>query len=307
MKFSKIYRVMQREPRLVVPSLPRFYSILGGRQYNGTVRWYGGKYFQLKDLLPYIGELAEHNKATTFIDCCGGSAKVCINIDQSGYTFENKIYNDIDYGMACLMAVAQSPEETKKMIEYLKELGTGKEVFEYCQKNRENHDMDMFKVAAFNFFVAQCSYDATGKFYNSNRVTEEVYQRDIEKAYRFPEITSGIKVINNTYQDVFRVFGSDKQALKYMDPPYHPATRETTNVYNYEMSRDQHKEMVDILCNSRCWILSGYDPAEYGCDDYKPLEEAGAIKLSLGKYALTSGSRRRDEILHKDEIIWLKD
>ena len=76
MKFSKIYRVMQKEPRLVVPSLPRFYSILGGRQYNGTVRWYGGKYFQLKDLLPYIGELAEHNKATTFIDCCGGSAKV---------------------------------------------------------------------------------------------------------------------------------------------------------------------------------------------------------------------------------------
>ena len=307
MKFSKIYRVMQREPRLVVPSLPRFYSILGGRQYNGTVRWYGGKYFQLKDLLPYIGELAEHNKATTFIDCCGGSAKVCINIDQSGYTFENKIYNDIDYGMACLMAVAQSPEETKKMIEYLKELGTGKEVFEYCQKNRENHDMDMFKVAAFNFFVTQCSYDATGKFYNSNRVTEEVYQRDIEKAYGFPEITSGIKVINNTYQDIFRVYGSDKQVLKYMDPPYHPATRATANVYNHEMSKEQHQEMVNILCKSNCWILSGYDPAAYGCDDYKPLEDAGAQKIVLAEYHVSAGSGRRKGKLQKEEVIWVKE
>lgn len=54
-----------------------------------------------------------------------------------------------------------------------------------------------------------------------------------------------------------------KDTLIYIDPPYLPALRKR-NLYKYEFSEDQHREMLDIIKQSKSKIiLSGYD-----CDLY---------------------------------------
>ena len=297
-----------RGPRILSPSLHYDLKIKSPnikKKYIRGIKWYGSKQMKLGNLLPYIRIVAELNSATTFIDCCGGGGSESININKTGYDFKRKIYNDINYGIYSLMSTIKDSNAVFDMIEQLIKMGYSKSTFQYCKTHRMDKDKSMVEIAAYNFMIAEASFNGACNSYSKHN-----YQRYIKSIMGIVQLgnsLSNTEITNKSFQEIFRVYGNDVQALKYMDPPYHPATREAANVYNYEMNRDQHKEMVDILCNSRCWILSGYDPAEYGCDDYKPLEDAGAIKLSLGNYALTSGSIRKNGILHKDEMIWLKD
>jgi len=53
----------------------------------------------------------------------------------------------------------------------------------------------------------------------------------------------------------------------YADPPYVHSTRVTKDAYEYEMSDQQHKELLDTLCDLRGkFLLSGYHSDLY--DDY---------------------------------------
>lgn len=65
---------------------------------------------------------------------------------------------------------------------------------------------------------------------------------------------------------------------------------------------EQHREMINILCESRSWVMSGYDPAQFGNNDYLPLEKNGVKKVSIGKFNLYSGGCKHS----KEEFIWYK-
>lgn len=68
------------------------------------------------------------------------------------------------------------------------------------------------------------------------------------------EKTDAIKLIKSLHgRDVFI----------YVDPPYLQSTRKKY-LYNYEMTDEQHVELLKALCNSTCKIMiSGYDNELY--------------------------------------------
>jgi len=97
--------------------------------------------------------------------------------------------------------------------------------------------------------------------------------------------------------------------LKLLDVPYHPCTRNprAINVYRKEYTREDHKKLVQKLCDCTNWILCGYDPFAYGCEDYLPLEEAGAKKVKLAEVTLGSSTlSSTGETSKKVEYIWFK-
>jgi DNA adenine methylase len=53
--------------------------------------------------------------------------------------------------------------------------------------------------------------------------------------------------------------------LQYLDPPYHPETRESNEVYDFEMTAEEHDELLDIVNQiQHAWImLSGYRHPSY--------------------------------------------
>lgn len=51
----------------------------------------------------------------------------------------------------------------------------------------------------------------------------------------------------------------DKNTLIYCDPPYVHSTRTRTDLYRFEMSDDQHRQLLNILLNLPCRVMiSGY-------------------------------------------------
>jgi DNA adenine methylase len=57
----------------------------------------------------------------------------------------------------------------------------------------------------------------------------------------------------------------DKNTLFYCDPPYLHSTRASTDVYAYEMTEKDHRELAEVLvaCKGKV-VLSGYPSELYG-------------------------------------------
>lgn len=270
-----------------------------GIQYFSLVPYYGGKYKMLPKILPIIQELADLNNCDTYAELFGGGGRVILNLDRIKHEFSDKIYNDNDAGICCLMQTCKDPDKAENLYDSLQDMEISKELF-----NRLRDE----EVKLLGQERAKAKYILIANSFNNNMSAFNRYEyriKGIDKILLAPKHLKGVNILNKDYRDILQELGGNMRVLKYLDPPYHPATRNQNalNVYKYEMSREEHQELVKLLCKSRCWILSGYDPAQYGCDDYKPLEEAGAKKISIGTYQVKSSKHK----IEKEEFIWVKD
>ena len=54
-------------------------------------------------------------------------------------------------------------------------------------------------------------------------------------------------------------FESSGRTVVYADPPYVPDTRTSSAKYDYELTNEDHIELLEILCSLPCYVLlSGY-------------------------------------------------
>jgi DNA adenine methylase len=68
----------------------------------------------------------------------------------------------------------------------------------------------------------------------------------------------GVVILNQKACDVIRKQDGPK-TLFYCDPPYLHETRSTTGEYHFEMSRQQHEELLEVLAGIEGkFMLSGY-------------------------------------------------
>jgi DNA adenine methylase len=98
----------------------------------------------------------------------------------------------------------------------------------------------------------------------------------------------------------------------YLDPPYLPDTRRDPKVYKFEMSREDHEELVEwLLTKSKTKVmLSGYDN-----DLYFELEKVGWKKVCFDVGCYAAGKTRATGLLgegatikhgqRRQECIWV--
>ena len=294
---------------MVLPALPYSLTTIGelgnSKKYYNLIKYYGGKYGKLQKILPYIELVAQKNNATTYVECFGGGGKCILNIDTINHHFKKKIYNEYDVGLCSLFRMASSTDTANQLIEELSCFNYSRQTFKYCKNHRSDSDLGDLYRACIIFILCQMGYNGNTKDYSKLHENNLSYMNAINRIAYAPEHLKCVEIINGDYIDMMKKYGEDSLAVKYLDPPYHPICRnkDALQEYSNELTRQQHQEMVTILCQSSSWVLSGYDPAQWGCSDYDPLEKAGAVKVSIGKYMVSSTKKGTN---CKEEFIWYK-
>ena len=60
-------------------------------------------------------------------------------------------------------------------------------------------------------------------------------------------------------EKVYAKYGDDPGALLYLDPPYVASTRTAKSAYKYEMTLEQHEQLLADVRGFQCRVvLSGY-------------------------------------------------
>lgn len=273
------------------------------------VRYYGGKYYQTPSYISPIIELAKANHCHGYIEVTAGGARTLLNLPKN--LFNCKVYNEFDLGLCKLFACVQDKVKAEELIRFLKNAPYDKAFFEWAKTNRKNLNDDLVIDAALTYICIMQSRNGDMEHFNlgrdqiSHKESRDRFYHRIDTIRKITPVLQNTVITSADFRDVLETFQMDKHIIKFIDPPYHPMTRArgALDVYPCELSRADHKGMVDILVKSHSWILCGYDPEEYGCDDYKPLEESGAIKKSIGLFNLSSSNSQGSR---KEEFIWIK-
>jgi len=85
--------------------------------------------------------------------------------------------------------------------------------------------------------------------------------------------------------------------LHYVDPPYMPTTRKSGGKYKYEMSRDDHSELLECLQSLRGHVvLSGY------ANDLYDNVLANWRRVVIPTRAFSVGKRQAPA----EEVLWIK-
>jgi len=295
----------------------------GGHSSGGNrvsiIKKYGGKYRQVPYINEYIKEIAEENRCHTFIELTGGGGRTILNLptfemDGNIYKFGRKIYNEYDRGLCNLFNCVKDPIKVQKLKALLINLGRDEGLYKYAIDNKSNKDINELLSAAFTYMTAMLSWSGNcqkesylrGKTEEEARKIETAYFRKIKQLPTKSYHLRDIEIINGDYKPLLEKYGADPKVLKYIDPPYHPITRNQNglDIYDLEWSVDDHKKLVKQLLKSRSWILSGYDPLVWGCEDYLPLEKAGAKKVNLGVFRNGTNSTETSKF-NKEEYLWI--
>ncbi len=275
------------------------------------IKYYGGKYFQTPDYIPHIVKLAKEQQAHGYIECTAGGARTLLNLPKN--LFSCKVYNEFDIGLCNLFACVKDKNHAEELIRFLRRTPYDKDYFEWAKKERNNRNFDLVTSAALTYIVAMQSRDGDmehfrlGKDAALNERFIKLYYNSVRRIGRVTPVLQDTVIMSADFRDVLEQFHNDKHIIKFIDPPYHPVTRsnKALEIYPCELTIADHKEMVSLLAKSHSWIMCGYDPALYGCDDYKPLEEAGAAKISIGYFHLGSTNTKGIDS-KREEFIWIK-
>lgn len=290
----------------------------GGHRVS-IIKKHGGKYKQVPYINKYIKEIAEENRCHTFIELTGGGGRNILNlpifeIDGEIYKFGRKIYNEHDRGLCNLFNCVKDPIKAQQLGALLLKLGRDEKLYRYAIDNKSKEDIPELLSAAFTYMAAMLSWSGNcqkesylrGKTDEDSKKIEKEYFRKIKKLTKNSSSLRDIEIINGDYKPLLQKYGADPKVVKYIDPPYHPITRNQAalDIYDLEWKREDHQKLVRELLECRSWILSGYDPFVWGCEDYLPLEKAGARKVNLGVFMSGTNSTKTRKF-DKEEYLWV--
>ena len=270
---------------------------------KSLILYMGGKYKLLPKILSLVRFATAHHGLTSYREWCGGSGKVLMNLPPDLFE-EERWYNDLNVGLAQLMAAVGDPEGVYALQDILFERDIGEGVF-LTAKEEElmGENVSIMMSAANAFILSTQSYAASMKSYDPSLDWDldriAAYYARIEKLASFQEILDGIKVTSRNCLELLEECQHDDHAICFLDPPYTPEAMRGQNHYG-ERSWGvwEHQMLVMLLLETEMQVvLSGYDTAHY-----LPLEEAGWNKIHLGEIAVTSSGAAR---ARANEFVWI--
>lgn len=228
------------------------------KKLRPPVKWHGGKHY-LSRLI--IDQFPEHH---TYVEPFGGAASVLLNKEPSLV----EVYNDLDIRITRLFRVLRDQgEEFRRRVSL-----TPYSEVEFHQALEPA--LDDVEQARRDFVRWRQSLGGRGTSFSFTLHRVRRSMADVVSGYlsaideQLPLIIERLRtveIVSRTAIEVISKWDSEN-TLFYCDPPYVHSTRQENSreVYGYEMTEDEHRELADCLhsCKGRV-VLSGYPSPLY--------------------------------------------
>lgn len=265
----------------------------------------GGKYELIEHLKLIIDICLENYDCTIFAELCGGGGKIVLNLGDSN--FEEKIYNEIDYGICNIFKVLQDYDTMCEFIGEVEAIEHCKEEFNVAKnaikdddeiyRQSGKHSLSVMQSAVYSYILAHYSRSADMVTYTPSGIERNLEKKllDLKDIY---DILEEITVHNKDCMELLKEYKDDEKRLIYLDPPYNPLTMSCPETYGkHSWSLEQHQTLVQVLLTSQAKvILSGYDDGI----TYKILEKHGWEKILLKEQNVRSSGNKRTA----KEYVW---
>ena len=262
--------------------------------------WFGGKALLVNKLLKLI---PPH---THYIEVFGGGASLLLAKRPCSVEF----YNDIDKGLVNFFRVIRDEDKYKRFIWIANNIPYSREEYYEFLKTIDDESDSVVKAAKW-YYIARSSFG--GKFgqswgYALERSNALTYHNSLNNV--LPKVHDRFKNVyieNRDWRFILNNYGN-KNFFMYLDPPYVPSTRHG-GVYEYELTSEDHRELIDIIIDSKAMImLSGYRNAIYNKLNINgwDVTEFNVVCNTVGKtkYSNIGGKGSLKKDFKRTEVVW---
>jgi DNA adenine methylase len=213
-----------------------------------------------------------------------------------------EIVSDLDANLVNFWTVVL--DHGDELLHLIKDLPYTEEIFNHAKKIIRSHDWINDIDRAVNFLVRnRFSRNALGKDWAwSDRlrrgVREQIssWERTKEELPRVTERFQGVGIRRAPAIEIIREHDGP-ETTHYCDPTYLHSTRTAPDIYEFEMTDDDHVELLDVLMGCRgTVVLSGY-PSELYDDRLKGWRR---LVFDMPNHAGQGKKKQR-----RQEIIWI--
>jgi len=254
--------------------------------------WYGGKFSHLDFLLPLLPKT--HHYCEPF----GGSAAVLLNREPSPV----ETYNDLEGEDVNFFRVLR--EHTNELIKMIALTPFSREELEIACRN----EPDLSPIERARRFYVRARQVRTGLAQKASpgRWAYCVKTSRRGMAGAVSRWLGGIEALEYIAMRLLRVQIENRPAIEvikrydspdtlfYCDPPYPHESRGDSNAYFYEMTNEEHEELVEVLHSVKGKVvLSGYhcELLDRLYSDWYCVEEGKKIIHSVKT--------------HREEVVWM--
>jgi len=228
----------------------------------------------------------------------------------AGWVFFSKpkvwieVINDIDDRVYALFKVLSDEELFQRFVERVWFVGASEKLYYEMLERLKGGNLDLVDRAVAFFHVNRFCLSGNlseqflvWKAYNKANAYEEVKSRLLAMHSRL----RGVSVLNRDWKEVVEKYDGER-TLFYLDPPYVLSTRPNSEgIYAYEMSDEEHEELVDICLRLKGKVmLSGYQN-----EIYRRLEESGWVRFDKEVSLRSRVVGKEQEKGKRVESVWL--
>lgn len=232
---------------------------------DSPIKRHGGKHYLAKWIHSHFPEWASY---THYVEPFFGSGAVLF-AHRMG---KSEVANDIDGNLIAFFQCLSDPLYRSDLIDALSVTPMHEAIWREAVKRLESGDCNLLDRAISFFIACRQSYQALG-------TTFAAISRSRTRGGRNEQVNAWFGAIDGLAEisdRLLNVLFTSRPALElllnedgpttlfYLDPPYMHGTRTAKQAYQYEMTDEEHSEMLDLLNISKAKIvLSGYDNPLY--------------------------------------------
>jgi DNA adenine methylase len=228
------------------------------------MKYFGGKHY-LADWI--IGHFPPH---TSYIEPFFGGGAVLLAKNPDGVS---EVVNDIDSDLTAFWRTLQDEQQFDRFRRRVEATPFSENDWRAAMAMSDFPPADDW-LRAWGFFV-RCRQSLSGRMESFASVSTSRTRRRMNEQVSawltcvegLPAVHARLKrvlILNRPAVDVIRQF--DKEGVvQYLDPTYLPETRTSKDVYRYEMTVEQHQELLKtcLECQNAKIVLSSYPNALY--------------------------------------------
>lgn len=231
------------------------------KKLRPPVKTHGGKFFLCNWVIEHF---PTNYQELTYCELCCGGASVMLN----KATSVEEIINDRDRGVVSIFKALR--DEPKELIDRLKKIPYTESSFRSALDDSRTSMEDYLDRAVNEYVLRRMSRGGMKKAFAWSDRKRGGKPGDVNAwdtmLRQLPYIADRVRnviILNREFREVAKIWDDDN-VLVYLDPPYLPETRTAAEIYDNEMSVEDHIELLNYVKNGRSKIIiSGYSSSLY--------------------------------------------